>query len=364
MLVRIKAWPAVIALLSLFLGLASPAAATSVAGGTGTLKLDRDVKHHLSEAGVDLSGIGAAKARGRVVTMPIDGGQMEGPPAKGVAIPLGGIELSSGKKVVRLRKIGIDISHGELGAEVAGERRVVAIFSGATVVRDGFGVELTMRHLRLTRGMAATLNRKLGEPRLFGPGRRLAALYLNLELETLKAHSGAISLTFDAAIREKLEAQEVEASLYQLAPAASSIAPGFDFPISYGAISPGLAQGTVGSTTGLRLTVGGGPVFFRDLFLVPIEIDLEAKAVNAWVSIVSSKKSMEKTAIATVDFTGSTLTSDRRAGTISASAVTAALTSDAAALLNEAFASNPHDSLFNAGEPLGTIGFTLSGSPA
>lgn len=339
--------------------MASPAAATSIAGGTGSLRLDRGLERQMSEAGVSFSGLGPAKVRGRVATMPIDGGQMEGPPAKGVAIPLGGVKFSSGSKIVRLSKIGLDITHGELGAKIAGEQRVVATFRGAAVVRDGFGAELTMRNLRLTDGAAVIFNRELGQPGLFRAGRRLAAMSLDLELRTLKAHTGEISLAFDEAFRAKLESREVAASLFELAPAASSVAPAFVFPISYGAIAPGLSQGSVGSTTGLRLTVGDGPVFFLDLFLVPIEIDLDAKTVNAWVSIVSSKKSMEKTAIATVDFAGSTLTSDRKEGTISASAVTMMLSSYGAALFNEAFAASPHDSLFNAGEPVGTIGFTL-----
>jgi len=343
------------------LATATPAAATSIAGGSGSLKLDRGVKRKMSRAGVGFSGLGPAKVRGRVATMPIDGGQMEGPPAKGVAIPRGGLKLSSGKRTVSLSKIGLDITHGELGAEVAGERLIVATFRGVAVVRDGFDAELTMRNLRLTGGAAASFNRELGQPGLFRAGRRLATMSLDLELRTIKALAGTISLAFDEAFRAKLESREVAASPFALEAATSALAPSFDLPISYGAIAPGLSQGSVGSTTGLRLTVGEGPVFFRDLFLVPVEIDLDARTLNAWVSIVSSGKSREKAAIATVDFAGSTLTSDRGAGTVSASAVTASLTSYAAALFNEAFAASPKDSLFNAGEPMGTIGFTLHG---
>lgn len=357
---RIKAGSTLIALLLFLLGLASPAAATSIAGGTGSLSLDGGLKRQISKAGVRFSGLGPAKVRGRVATMPIDGGQMEGPPAKGVAIPLGGVKFGSGGKIVKLSKIGLDITHGELGARIAGEQRVIATFRSVGVVRDGFGAELTMRNLRLTVGAAAILNRELGQPGLFRGNRRLAGMSLDLELRTLKAHAGAISLTFDEAFRAKLDSREVAVSPFELAATASAVAPTFDFPISYGAIAPGLS-GTVGSTGGLRLTVGGGPVFFRDLFLAPIELDLAAKTVNAWVSILSSSKSREKAAIAAVDFAGSTLTSDRQAGTISASPVTANLSSQGAALFNEAFAASPRDSLFNAGEPVGTIGFTLQG---
>lgn len=325
----------------------------------------------MAVAKVRLSALGPARVRGRVAAMPVDGGQMEGPPAQGVAIPLGGLTLRSGKRAVSLRKLGIDITHGELGALIGGERRVVATFHGVRIVRDGFDAALTMRSLRLTGGAATILNRELEQPRLFRAGRRFAAMALNLEMRTLKAHAGEISLALGDAFRAKLESREVAVSPFALAPvaasaasasaSASAIAPTLGLPISYGAIAPGLSQGSVGSTTGLRLTVGDGPVYFRDLFLVPLEINLDARAVNAWVSLVSSNKSMEKTAVATVDFTGSTLTPDQAAGTVSASAVTMSLSSAGAALFNEAFAASPKDSLFNTGEPVGTIGFILHG---
>jgi len=331
---------------------AAPAAATGIADGTATLELSPGLQSKLERAEVGFSGREGARVRGETATMELSGGMMEGPPATGVAIPVGALRFAGENGSVRFRKLGIDITHGAVGAKVGDAQVRLATFRRVTVARDGFEATLTMPKLQLTRSGAAALNRGLGRDRYFKPGSAFAGMTLALSMKTLKSEKGDVGIALDPGLRAKLNELGVEVLPFS----TGVIGPESQFllPLSYARIQADFGKGEIGTADGLRLYQ---PSSERGLKLYFLEVDLEANALEGY-SFMDPSRYAATTTLATLDSARPAPVTGEDG--VSLPPTAAAITSFLAERLDEAFASPLGKSgVFVPGSPLGTVSFSV-----
>ena len=332
--------------------------ATIVAGGTTTLRIDRGFSKRLAAAGVGLSGVTPGTSSGRAAQFPIVGGQLRDA-GVGVLTQKGALKFSGGGRSVILRKLGLSTTHARLSATIGAKSLVVATFEGPFATRDGFGIEVEGHDMHLTPPAAALLNRKLGQPGLFGPNRPFAELAVDAQLVSVKAAGGSINLTLDQGFDAKLKSLGATAAPFEATSQTASPPPAFAIPDIFGAVGSDLTKGTIYTNSdGIKFLPGPYPGA-RELVIARISLDLDAGLASAWFRI-QPPSSAESSPLAAINFSSAALTADTTNGTFTVAPQPIALTGYAAEWLNAALAGPSHTGItFSAGEPFASIGFTV-----
>ena len=158
---------------SLALAPAASAAGTPLAGESTSVTLKKGVVKFLTNAGVSVAPISPARAKGRTISFPVTGGNLDLGTGKVLARHSGGLRVSAGGVKIPLRSF---VFGGKVGKRIiltgkAGGARL-PLFSldtkTAKVNRAGFGAKVTGIQVALTGKAAAALNQAFGVNLLSG----------------------------------------------------------------------------------------------------------------------------------------------------------------------------------------------------
>ena len=397
---------ATVAALVGLLALAPLASATSdpLSGGTTKLTLNKGFVKKLKKSGVKLLKVSPATVKGRTATLPVSGGSLDPTSGQGTVEHSGGIKFKRGKKTAPVNTLVLDSTTSSLNAKVAGKTMKLASVKGVTVVRNGFGVNISVSSLKLTGKAAKQLNKKLGfSGQKKGKGNKrassskvvkppfkgnqvLGASTSETQPKTVAVLPGGnATLVLSAAALKKLndvgpqpEAPKPGPFAVKLATVAPTTVtdpgppPTVAFPIGGGTIGPTAAAGIVQTAGGLTLTqsleaVGQGTTV---LTMGNIWVDLSAKTATVEVTIQNDKNAelnrgnLGRASIADIQLTGATITSDPATRTVSVQNASATLQAVTAETLNSVFidpiekATMEPQEKFAAGDPLGVFSFT------
>lgn len=366
------------------------AASDPLASGTTTMTLNQGFVKSLKNKGVTVLKISPAKLKGKKATFTVTGGELDPTTGLGNVILGGGLKFKAGKKTAPVKALELSTSKKSLTAKVAGKKMKFATVSGTSFVRNGFGVNLTIKKLKLTGSAATQLNKKLGYTSK-GKGKSSASAskaagkpfkgnqtFGSASSETQPSTvvvlpGGNATLTTALPTVTKLAKDNVKIAV--VAPttvAAEGPPPAFAFPISGGTMGPTATAGILQTAGGLQLTQVWVPGEKETtMSLNAIYVDLGAK--TATVEVVVESKGLDpklnlgvlgRSSIADISLTGATVTADPVTRTVSVQNATATLQAVTAEVLNSVFA-GPFEAItktpaekFAAGDPLGTFSFT------
>lgn len=347
---------ATIASVLLFLAFAASAAADPVAGGKASLKLDAELYRTMQREGIGVTKLSVAKVQGRVISLPLRGGELAAGDGSGKLLQKGGVKFTAGRRTVGLSGFLLDTEKERLSAKLGGKKLTLATAKGAKAERQGFGVRVGVRDLVLTARAARALNGGLGVKGVFHGGQSLAGASIGVQFSELTATDGTIYFFFDPAFRTKLQSLGVEVLTFEGTETYTHTSPGFAIPGVGGSLARDLSSGALVSQSGLRLVQGGGTPT-GEVGLLGISLSLEAKTASADIRAQPAGTG-GVAPLATVEL--STVHANPVTGVISIPETKAALSPNLADALNATFgAPKGQPSAFSAGESLGTFAFLV-----
>lgn len=328
------------------------AANDPLGSGAVRLSLDRAFVSFLAKDAIKLTAAQGARRKGTTIILPVTGGSMDPTKGRGDIEALGQIVFEGSRRKVPLRDIAVKTKHSPLVAKVGGSQLKVAASQKLSSKRAGFGSSFLAKALKLSAKAATRLNKKLRPKAPFEAGQAIGSLLSNAQPKRATVlESGKATLAFDPVFFAKLG--ECFVSVNPIFPAEHSGAI-FSFPILIGSqVAPDGSEGTLrtGGTVEL-LQLGAGQVFWHEPWL-----DLGARSGTAEVDLEPSPVFPGKLGrVGLFAANGGSISSDPQARTIATSGIALALTAEAAASLNEAFAEGK--GAFKAGEGAGTLSFT------
>jgi hypothetical protein len=345
------------------LSLLSPAgaAADPVSGGRARLQVSRDFSATLRRAGVRLSARGPARLHGRLLELPVTGGELTA--GAGQVRLGGGLRLSAGHRGAALSHLVLDTGSGVLIGELSGRQVLLASARRPREKRHNFGYEVTLGKLVLTDSAAGRLDRGLGRPGLLSGQDVLGTATAGIRFSELTVTGGTGYLTLSEGFWAKLRALEVGTEPIEGAWVQSQAPPSVALPKLHGTIVPDLSGGLIESTGGLRLFVGqriGGE-------LHPVPGAPEVTMRNLAVALETRTATAETAAPPAIGAETAPIGSlsefpilyrNAFTGEIAFAADPVALSPSLAGLLNKTLAeSRGKPATFVAGETLGRINF-------
>jgi hypothetical protein len=375
MLSAVAAAAALVALLA-FAPFAS-AASDPLASGKTILTLNKGFYKKLKRNGIQVVRVKRGTVKNRTVTMIVVGGSLDPTTGKGTIKVNGGVKFKRGKRSVPFRVLTFDTKKNALIGDAGKKHMKLASFSGVTFSRDGFGTDIKVKTVKLTRSAAKQVNKRLGLSGKSRSNRRAAASSAdaNPVFKAGQVMGGVSNATQPKTVT--VLAQDQAALIPNLAtfgkfgehgvnptpghdlnpisPAQEVPGPAFVFPLTGGTLAPDATSGTVNSGGGIAIksSVNANTVDFNNLSL-----DFTHKTVLADNTVNGTLTG--RSSIADVDMSGATVTSDSSAKTITVTGASVKLQAVAAALLNSEFplvVPDPNGD-FVAGDPLGTVTFT------
>lgn len=341
--------------------LASPATAPAepIVKGKTNLRLSRALMAELRAAGVLVTKLPRAKVRGRVVSLPIAGGEVDLTDGSGRLEHEGGFEMAAGKRAVRVRALRLDTARRGLWGRIDGRRMKIAGFGAYGGERNGFGDKLAIPALRLRPRVAARLNRRLGLVGAFSTRRPFASVDSGFRPLFDTIASGSMVLTLDPVTLAKLGAAGVAPAPFE-ALVLGSEPPSYAASLVSGAIYPDLRGGTAGVEAGLRL-IRATP--WAQVSFTGLSLSLESNKLFAVTSLASGAGTSPRGTepIASLDLSGATARVDRERRKVQITNARITLEASAAQLINEAFAKVPGQQLVATGELLGTLSLWMTG---
>lgn len=391
--------PAGILVAALFamLAFAPIASATPDPVGSGSTKitLNNGWVKYLKTFGIKIQKVGSTKVKGKQVTFQVSEGSMDPTNGLGTLSLAGGIQFKAGKKKAPVKAMVLDTAASKVTAKIGGKKVKFATVKGLTYSRNGFGVNVTVKKLQLTNSAANMLNKKTGyakgKPKPFLKNKLIGKSKSEVQPATVAIIAGAGAASLSLAPEALAKLQHVGTPPY---PAGSSpvkvdlspVAPTtFDlgtltagFPIGGGTIAPTATAGTVYTEGGLKLvqnleSVASG---VTTLTMGNIWVDMGAKTAS--VEVIIENPSFEpgkgpnlgnlgRASIADIDLSTASITSDPTGRTVSVAGAKATLQAVTAATLNQVFIEGLESASplfvgqekFAAGDPLGTVNFTV-----
>ncbi len=383
---------ALIALLA-FAPLAS-ASPDPVASGSTTVTLNGGFTNYLKTFGITVQKIAPTKLKGKAATLTVTGGSLDPLTGLGEVTLGGGLKFKAGKKTAPVKGLVLNTTKKALTGKVAGKQMKVATVAGWSFARNGFGVNLTVKKLKLTGSAASALNKKTGyqkgKPKPFIGGKLMGKASSETQPSTVAVlPAGTASLALSPAALKKLGHVGTPPFPEGSSPVAVSLAPvaptTFDkatltagFPIGGGTMGPAATAGTLQTLGGLTLTqdlsaVTADPENVTTLTMGNIWVDMATKQASVEVTITNPKTpaanlgNLGRASIADINLTGATIVSDPATHTVSVQNATATLQAVTAETLNQVFIeglekADPEkfagQEKFAAGDPLGTFSFT------
>jgi hypothetical protein len=305
------------------------AAPDPVASGSATVTLNKGFVKSLKKQKVRITKLAPAKLSGKKATFRVTGGEMDPTTGAGTLNLSGGLQFKAGKKKVKVKALVVNTTKRGLFAKVGGKKLKLAILSGSSYVRAGFGISLTVKKLKLTKAAAKQLNKKLGFKRGKKPfkGNRLMAKAVATEEPATVTLLPANGILYDGNPELLKKLSNVEVKIEALPPTSVKSPTSFEFPITGGNISPAATAGVVNSSGGVKLTQklqkSATEFIETEISLTNFYTDLGGKVVGVEVTAHSNAESPQgsgkkpldlgalgRSSIADLNLTGATVVSD------------------------------------------------------
>jgi hypothetical protein len=349
------------AALTLLLTLSSVVSAQArydpIAGGTTKLTFAKSFATVLKANGVTVKATAGATFRSGVATFPVSGGKLEPADVVGSVEHEGVLVFSAGGHSLPLKSLVLKTTRksSPLSAKFGGGQLKLASSSKLSSTRSGFGVASKVTQITLSAKAATRLDRKLGLKDVFAEGQLLGSSLTNAQPETVTVKEGGRA--------ELILAPEFAAKLSALFVAVNPIFPAehlgapFTFRVTDGQIAPDASSGTLETAGSLELIQqDGGQAFFREL--AP---ELGLDSTRSEYQFIPSPTAPGPALTGPLFGLGAgTVVSEPKARTISEAGAPLPLTDSTAQSLNETFAKpQGKANVFQSGEPLGTLSFTV-----
>src|SRR5215218_3352093 len=302
--------------------------------GTTTVTLNKGWTKYLKTFGIKIQKVGNAKVKGTKVTLKVTGGEMDPTNGRGTLTLGGGIKFKAGKKSATVKGLVLNTGKKVLTGKVSGKKVKLAKLKGLSYSRNGFGVNVKLKSMKLEKAGAKQLNKKLGyakgKPKPFLAGKNIGKASAESQPATVAiVPGGNVSFKADQELLLKLKDVETNASVN-----AATTEKGLGdylLPITGGTISPTATAGQVQTAGGLLLTQkldkGDGSFLETEITLGNMWLDLSAKTVT--VEVVAKSNASEslnlgnlgRSSIADLTVTGVTTDAAARTVSVSSSAV-------------------------------------------
>jgi hypothetical protein len=371
------------------------ASSDPVGSGTTTVNLSNKFTKYLKTFGIKIQKNGSSKVKGNKATFTVTEGSVDPTTGLGTYNLGGGLKIKAGKKSATVGAMVVNTTKKEISAKVSGKKMKFATIAGWSQTRNGFGVNITIKSLKITGPASQQLNKKTGyakgKPKPFIGGFVIGKGSSEIQPATVAVNAtGTATLNLSPIALKKLQHVGTPPFPEGSSPVAVSLSPipptTFDvptltagFPIAGGTIAPTGTAGTVQTSGGLQLVQDLEPVSLKPgdkttLKMSNIWVDMGAKTASVEVIIenpvtaAANLGNLGRASIADIDLSGATITSDSANHTVTVTGAKATLQAVTAATLNQVFIeglekANPAfvgQEKFAAGDPLGTVNFTVS----
>jgi hypothetical protein len=314
------------------------AAPDPVGSGSATVTLNKGFTKYLKTFGIKVLKVSPATLKGQKLTLPVTGGEVDPLTGGGTVNLGGGLKFKAGKKKAAVKAIVINTTSKSVTAKVAGKKMKFATVGGYSFVRNGFGVNMTIKKLKLTKKAAKQLNKKTGyakgKPKPFIGGKLIGKATVEEQPATVTIVPGN-NVEFNANNELLKKLNEVEVKVATIAPTTEKATGKYELPITGGSIAPTATAGVVQTGGGLNLTQklpkSETEFLETEITLGNFYLDLSAHTVS--VEVVAKSNASEKlnlgalgrSSIADLTLTGATVTADPTAHTVTVKDASATL---------------------------------------
>ena len=265
------------------------ATADPVASGSTTVTLNKGWTNYLKTFGIKIQKVGNAKVNSKKATFKVTGGSMDPTNGLGTLNLGGGLKFKAGKKSTTVKGLVLDTGKSVLTGKVSGKKVKLAKLKGLSYTRNGFGVNVKLKSLKLESAGAKQLNKKTGyakgKPKPFLAGNNIGKSSSESQPGTVAIiPSGNLIFNGSPVLLTKLKNVKAEV---QLIPPTTQTGTTFTSPLTGGTVSPLGTAGTVMSSGGLKLVqnlpVPEKPSIDTTITLGAMYLDLSAKTVTVEV---------------------------------------------------------------------------------
>jgi hypothetical protein len=305
-----------------------------VASGTTTVTLNKGWTKYLKTFGIKIQKVGNAKLKGTKATFKVTGGEIDPTNGLGTLTLGGGLKFKAGKKSATVKGLVIDTAKNVLTGKVSGKKVKLAKLSGLSYSRNGFGVNIKLKKMKLQSAGAKQLNKKTGyakgKPKPFLAGKNLGKASSESQPATVAIIPGGnVSFKADQGLLLKLKDVETTASV--IAPTTEKGLGDYELPLTGGTISPAATAGQVQTSGGILLTqklpTSPTTALETEITLGNMWLDLSARTVTVEVVAKSNASdslnlgNLGRSSIADLTITGVTADAAARTVSVSSSAV-------------------------------------------
>lgn len=305
-----------------------------VASGTTTVTLNKGWTKYLKTFGIKIQKVGNTKVKGTKVTFKVTGGSMDPTNGLGTLNLGGGLKFKAGKKSATAKGLVLDTGKNLLTAKVSGKKVKLAKLSGLSYSRNGFGVNVKLKKMKLQSPGAKQLNKKTGyakgKPKPFIAGKNIGKASGESQPATVAIIAGG-NVDFNADQGLLLKLKDVETNASVIAPTTEKGLGNYQLPITGGTISPTATAGQVQTAGGLLLTqklpTSPTSALETEITLGNMWLDLSAKTVTVEVVAKSNASdalnlgNLGRSSIADLTISGVTADASTRTVSVSSSAV-------------------------------------------
>lgn len=305
-----------------------------VASGTTTVTLNKGWTKYLKTFGIKIQKVGSVKLKGTKATFKVTGGEMDPTNGLGTLTLGGGLKFKAGKKSATVKGMVLNTGKNVLTAKVSGKKVKLAKLSGLSYSRNGFGVNVKLKKMKLQSAGAKQLNKKTGyakgKPKPFIAGKNIGKASGESQPATVAIVPGG-NVSFNADQELLLKLKDVETNASVIAPTTEKGFGNYELPITGGSISPSATAGQVLTAGGLLLTQkldkGDGSFLETEITLGNMWLDISARTVTVEVVAKSNASdalnlgNLGRSSIADLTITGAFADPATRTVSVSSSAV-------------------------------------------
>ncbi|HEY2715506.1 MAG TPA: HtaA domain-containing protein [Solirubrobacterales bacterium] len=256
--------------------------------------MNKQFAKYIGTFGIKVSPIGKTKIKGSKATFKVTGGSFDPTSGKGTLTHSGGLTFKAGKKKAQLKALEVNTSKKTVTGRLGGKKVVVAKTAGVSFSRNGFGVNLVVKKVKLTPAAANALNKALGfaggKPLPFQKNKLIGSSKSSEQPKTTTlVPGGSMTLALNSELATKLS--NVKANIQTLTGTTVLGNNTFSFPITGGTFAPNGTAGTVQSGGGLSLVQNlsiAGKSLDTNITLGGVWYDLQAKTLTVEVSATST----------------------------------------------------------------------------
>jgi hypothetical protein len=268
-----------------------------VGSGTTTVTLNKGWTNYLKTFGIKIQKVGNAKVNAKKATFKVNGGSMDPTNGLGTLTLSGGLKFKAGKKSTTVKGLVLDTGKSVLTGKVSGKKVKLANLKGLSFSRNGFGVNVKLKTLKMNAAGAKQLNKKLGfakgKPKPFLGGKTIGKSSSESQPLTVAIIPGN-NLVFNGSPALLTKLKNVEANVELIAPTTAS-GTTFTSPLTGGTVSPAGTAGTILSSGGLKLVqhlpLPESKSIDTTITLGAMYLDLSAKTVTVEVVAESNAES-------------------------------------------------------------------------